>query len=161
MAAWPWPVQTGPPQRLPESQPLCLCSLQLDLYTLFKEVYALWVGLGQYTGGEGCAAVFVLQVSNAEQGVEAVMGQADLAPAALLPPHCNMIPIPNSLAARLAAAELRAEDVVAELIDLLRPADPRHITATDLERCGAGGTVVSPPASCWRSASACGCSQAA
>lgn len=39
-------------------------------------------------------------------------------------------------------ADLRMEDVVVELTDLLRPADPHHITAADFERSGAAGTVI-------------------
>ncbi|KAL4439974.1 hypothetical protein ABPG75_002975 [Micractinium tetrahymenae] len=68
---------------------LCGCGYltQADLYTFFREIYALWVALGQY-------------------------------------------------------AELRVEDVLAEVEDLLRAPDPQHITPADFQRCGAAGTII-------------------
>lgn len=38
--------------------------------------------------------------------------------------------------------DLQPQGVVAELVDLLSPGNPKRITAADFERCGAAATVI-------------------
>ncbi|GAB4823638.1 hypothetical protein N2152v2_010684 [Parachlorella kessleri] len=86
----------------------------LDIYTLFKEVFQLWVDLGQYTGTWPCCCA---------------------ARASTLLPAGKAHEVMHEI-------YLRPEDVVAEVTDLLRPGNPTRITVADFQHSRAAGTVI-------------------
>lgn len=149
----PWVCRPWARQALPLLQPCrraqCCASfprrtlhlplLQADLYTFFREIYSLWVALGQYAG-EPLRVMPVSAACCAGRAAPLPPPPRRSAPAgwACLPamPHQRGFPAKSvgrqafhscPLAIR-PCAELRVEDVLAEVEDLLRAPDPQRIT---------------------------------